>query len=233
MPKASPHRRGTRVLAVGAGLLAVGLFASGCVRVHAALTVSSSDLVSGDVVVASLPTAADPKGPQLDVPTTMASRVTLKPYTSGGYAGDVVRFRDLTFTEVSTLATSISNENGTYHIAFTRSGDLVTMDGSVDLTQLPPSGVDVQLKVTLPGPVTHSDGSVDDQTVSWLMKAGSVTSFTATDQYALGNSHGWRFWALSLGGGVALISLFVVLLALLARRRNLRKERAYAAAGAA
>lgn len=233
MPKASPHRSGTRVLAIGVGLLAVGLLASGCVRVNAALAVSSSDLVSGNVVMASLPTASDPKGPQVDIPTAMASRVTAKPYSSDGYVGNTVTFNELSFTEIAALATSISNENGTYHLAFTRSGDLVTMDGSVDLTQLPASGVDVQLKVRFPGPVTHSDGSVDDDTVSWIMKAGGVTSFSATDEYALGNGHGWRFWALSLGGGVALISAFVLLLALLARRRNLRKERAYAAAAAA
>lgn len=227
MAKASPRRGGSRVLALTAGLLAVGLFASGCVRVHAALTVSSSDLVGGDLLVAAFPTAQNGAGPNLNVPSGLADRVTLRPYSSGGYVGRDVKFRNLSFDEVSSLATSISNENGTYHIAFHRTGNLVTMSGSVDLTELPSTGVDVRLKVVFPGPLTHTDGSQDNQTVAWVMKAGSVTSFTATDQYALGNSRDWKFWALSLGGGVALISAFLVLLALLARRRNLKKERAY------
>jgi hypothetical protein len=215
-----------------ATMLAVGILASGCVRVHAALDVSSSDLVSGNVLVAALPTAASTKGPQLDIPATMAGRVTTKAYSADGYVGDTVTFKDLDFDEVSALATSISNENATYHIGFQRAGDLVTMDGSVDLSQLPPNGVDVQLKVDFPGPVTRSDGALDNDAVSWTMKPGWVTSFSATDQYALGNSRDWRFWALSLGGGMAIISVFITGLALLARRRNLKKERAYLAAPA-
>jgi hypothetical protein len=230
VPKASPHRRGPRLLAVTAALLAVGLLAGGCVRVHTALTVTSSDLVGGDVLIAALPTAENPKGPQPNVPSTMVDRVTMQPYSKDGYVGKDVRFHDLSFQEVDALATSISNESAAYHLAFVRSGDLVTMDGSVDLSQLPAAGVDVRLKVDFPGPVTHSDGDQDNDTVTWTMKPGGVTSFSATDQYALGNSRGWQFWAWSLGGGIALISAFLVLLALLARRRNLRKESAYLAA---
>jgi phosphatidylinositol mannoside-binding LppM-like protein len=230
---ARPHRGGSRVLAMTAGLVAVGLLASGCVRAHASLAVSSSDLVSGDVLIAALPTAEAPKGPQVDIPTSMANRVTVKPYDRDGYAGHDVVFHDLSFTEITALANSISGENASYHITFQRSGDLVTMSGSVDLTQLPTTGVDVQLKVDFPGPVTHSDGTANDDVVSWTMKAGGLTSFTATDQYALGNSRSWRFWALSLGGGTAIVSAFILLLALWARRRNLKKERAYAAAAPA
>jgi hypothetical protein len=106
------------------------------------------------------------------------------------------------------------------------------MSGSVDLSPLAPTGVDVQLKVDFPGQVTTSNGGIDGQTVSWTMKAGQVTSFNATDQYAIGNTRGWRFWALALGGGGAIIAAFVLVLALWARRRNLRKERAYVAATA-
>lgn len=233
MTDARPHRSGSRVLAMTAGLLAVGLLASGCVRAHASLAVSSSDLVSGDVLIAALPTAQAPTGPSVDVPTSMAGRVTVKPYNADGYAGHDVVFNDLSFTEITALADSISSENASYRIAFHRAGDLVTMDGSVDLTQLPVAGVDVQLKVAFPGPVTHSDGTADDDVVSWIMKPGGLTSFTATDQYALGNSRGWRFWALALGGGTAIVSVFILLLALWARRRNLKKERAYAAAAPA
>jgi hypothetical protein len=209
------------------GLIAIGLLAGGCVRVHAALAVSSTDLVSGDVVIASVPSAGNTKGPQVNIPATMASRVTDKSYAANGYVGNEVTFKDMTFQEMTALAAAISNENASYHLRFVRSGNLVTMDGSVDLSGLPVTGVDVQLKVNLPGPVTHTDGVRSDQAVSWTMTPGKVTSFSVTDQYSLGNSRGWRFWATALGGGIAVISVFLVLLALWARRRNLKKERAY------
>jgi Protein of unknown function (DUF3153) len=232
VPQARPRRSGLRVLCLTLALLVVGLFASSCVRVHAALAVSSDDRVSGDLVVASLPSAGDAKGPQLATPPEMATRVTTKAYSADGYVGNDVQFKDLSFDEMSVLATAISSENANYHLGFQRSGDLVTLSGSADLSQLPATGVDVQLKVTFPGQITHSDGSLDDDTVSWVMKPGKVNSFNATDQYSLGNSRGWRFWSLVLGGGIALISAFIVLLALWARRRNLKKERAYIAAAA-
>jgi hypothetical protein len=218
------------VLAVAAGLVAVGLLASGCVRVHAALAVSSSDQVSGDIVIGALPTAQNSQGPQLAVPPGMAGRVTLKPYSANGYVGDDVTFHDLSFQEMTAFAAAISSQSNSYHITFQRSGDLVTMDGSANLADLPTTGVDVRFKVAFPGPVTSSNGAISGQTVSWTMQAGQVTPFRATDQYTLGNSRGWRFWALALGGGLALVSAFLVLLALWARRRNLKKERAYLAA---
>lgn len=215
---------------MAAGLIAVGLIASGCVRVHAALAVSSLDQVSGDVVIAALPSAQYSQGPQFAVPAGMASRVTMKPYSANGYVGDDVTFTNLSFQEMAAFTAAISSQSNSYHLAFQRSGDLVTLAGSVDLSQLSTTGVDVQLKINFPGPVTHSSGTISGQTVSWTMKPGQLTSFDATVNYTLGNSHSWRFWALTLGGGVALISAFLVLLALWARRRNLKKENAYAAA---
>jgi len=213
-------------------LLTIGLLAGGCVRVHAAMAVSSDDRVSGALVVAALPSAQNGQGPQLTIPTSMVDRITTKPYTANSYTGSELSFQDLSFTDMSALATAISNENAAYKIAFQRNGDLVTMDGSVDLSQLPPAGVDVQLKVGFPNPPTQTDGARDGNTVSWTMKAGQVTSFSAADRYTLGNARDWRFWAFAVGGGGAIVSVFVVLLALWARRRALKKERAYLAATA-
>jgi hypothetical protein len=234
VPMASPHRGGNsvffRVLRLTVVLLAFGLLASGCVRVHAALAVSTDDLVSGDLVIASLPSAQNGKGPTLTIPSNLADRVSTKSYAANGYVGSDLSFHDLTFDDMSVLSTAISNETGDYKIAFARNGDLVTLDGSVDLTQLPPANVDVQLKISFPNPPTRADGTVSGNTVSWTIKAGEVTSFSAADQYSLGNTRGWRFWAAALGGGGGIVAVFVVLLALLARRRNLKKERAYIAA---
>lgn len=231
VPKVSPHRRGTRVLAVAAGLAAVGLLASGCVRVHATLSVSSTDLVSGDVVIAAQPSAQNGP-PQLAIPSGMASRVAMRPYSAGGYTGSDVTFHDLSFQEMTAFAAAISSQSGYYHITFQRAGDTVNLSGAADLSQLQAPGIDVHLAITFPGTVTQSTGVISGQTVSWTMKAGQNNPFSATVQYAIGNSRGWQFWALTLGGGMAVVSVFLVLLALWARRRQLKKETAYAAATA-
>jgi phosphatidylinositol mannoside-binding LppM-like protein len=60
-------------------LLAFGLLAGGCVRVHAAMAVSTDDQVSGDLVVASLPSAGNSRGPQLAIPTSLSDRPTATP----------------------------------------------------------------------------------------------------------------------------------------------------------
>ena len=227
VPKASPRRRGPRLIFV---LLTLGLLAGGCVRVNAAMAVSADDRVSGDLVIASLHSAQNSQGPQLAIATSLADRVTTKPYSANGYTGSELSFQNLSFQDMTVLAAEISNEKTNYKITFNRSGNLVTLDGSVDLSQLPPAGVDVQLKVSFPNPPAHTDGTTNGSTVSWTMKAGQVTSFSATDQYALGNARGWRFWAYALGGGGAAVTVFVVVLALWARRRALKKDQAYLAA---
>lgn len=230
VPKGSYCRSGLRTLRLIFVLITLGLLAGGCVRVHAAMAVSTDDRVSGDLVIASLPSAGNSQGPQLTIPTTMADRVTTKPYSANGYKGSELSFQDLSFTEVSALATAISNENAAYRISFRRSDDLVNLGGSVDLSLLPTPGVDVQLKVGFPNPPLQTDGTRDGDTVTWTMKPGQVTSFSASDRYTLGNARGWQFWAFAVGGGIAVVSVFIVLLALWARRRNLKKERTYLAA---
>lgn len=229
MPKAAHRGTGLRALRLIFVLLTFGLLASGCVRVHAAMAVSSDDRVSGDLVIAALPLAGNSQGPQLTIPASMADRVSKKAYSANGYTGSELSFQDLSFTEVSALATAISNENAAYKITFRRTDDLVNLGGSVDLSLVPKAGVDVQIKISFPNPPLQTDGVRDGDTVTWTMKPGQVTSFSASDRYTLGNARGWRFWALAVGGGLGAVSVFIVLLALWARRRNLKKERAYLA----
>jgi hypothetical protein len=232
VPQARKHRAPLRTVVLVVLLAVVGLAASGCVRVHAAFAVSSDDRVSGDLIVGTQPSAQNDAGPQLTVPPSLASKVTGKPYSADGYVGTELTFTGLTFTELSELATTASTLSGAYHLQFQRSSDLVTLAGSADLSQVSTTKADVQLKVSFPGQVLRTDGDLAGQTVSWTLTPNRITSFSAADQYTIGNTHGWRFWALAVGGGGAIASLMVVGLALLARRHNLRKERAYAASQA-
>ena len=209
-------------------LVAAGLLLGGCVRVHAAFAVSTSDTVSGELIVGAKPSAQAGEASNLAVPASLAGRVTSRTYNADGYTGTELTFNNLNFEELSALAASASGTNGHYQIAFSRSGDLVSVNGSVDLSEVPPAGMDVQIKVSFPGTVLRTDGATSVSngisTVSWLPQAGKVTSFSATAQYTIGRTRTASFWVLVMGGGGILVAVFVGALALWARRWQLRKE---------
>jgi hypothetical protein len=221
-------KRGVRPsrLLLFVALVVVGFAATGCVRVHAAFAVSADDRVSGDVVVASLPNAQS-GGTTLSVAPSLGGQVTVTPYKADGYVGSELTFQNLTFDQISLLAATATNQGNAYHISFQRNGDVVDLDGSADLTQVPNDRVDVQVKISFPAPVLRTDGAISGQTVSWQLKPGHVTGCSAADQYVIGNTKGWRFWAFVVGGGGLAASVLVLGLALIARRWHLRKERAW------
>ena len=195
---------------------------TGCVRLHAAMAVSADDRVSGEIIAATPPTADNDPGPQLRVPSELSSRVTTKPYKVDAYAGTQLFFNGLTFEEVRTLSTATSSSSSRYQLTFRRSGGLVTMSGSVDLTQVPADRADIQVKISFPGGVVDTNGREEEGgTISWSPKPGQASMLTATVQYAGAESNSFLGWILLVGaltGGAALI---VVVLALVAHRRSL------------
>jgi hypothetical protein len=215
-----------RVPRARALLLLVFLLATfsltGCVRLHAAMAVSADDRVSGEIIAATPPTADNDPGPQLRVPSELSSRVTTKPYKVDAYAGTQLFFNGLTFEEVRTLSTATSSSSSRYQLTFRRSGGLVTMSGSVDLTQVPADRADIQVKISFPGGVVDTNGREEESgTISWSPKPGQASMLTATVQYAGAESNSFLGWILLVGaltGGAALI---VVVLALVAHRRSL------------
>lgn len=219
-----PSRVGSRVAILAMTLLAVALAAGGCVRVHASFTVSSEDLVSGEVIVAAI----GGTGPTLSVPDSLASKASVQPYQANGYAGADLTFHNLNFAQFAALIAANSG-NGHYQLSLSRSGDLVSLAGSADLTQVTANQSDVRISVDLPGPVLRADGTVDtsatgSNVVTWSPKVGQVSTFSATAQYATGRTYPASFWAAVLTAACLLISAFVTMLALVARRRHLRKE---------
>ena len=92
------HVRRLLGLVVLCAVLLVSL--SGCVRIHAALAVSSDDLISGELVIAALPVSKDDDGPSLTVPPELAEKVRTEPYTADGYVGQKVTLTGLRFTEL-------------------------------------------------------------------------------------------------------------------------------------
>jgi hypothetical protein len=222
----STRRTRLRRAVLTATLLVTGLAVSGCVRVNADLTVSGNDQVSGDVVVAALPTADSATGPQLTVPPALKGRVTTKPYSADGFIGEDVAFHNLSFDEFSALTATAGANSGHYQLTLRRSeDDLVGFSGSADLTLVPAQNSSVQLKIAFPGSITQTDGKADGDTVTWKLTPGQVNTFGATAQYSTGGLiRPWSFWATALAGAGGVIALFLLGLSLLARRRNLRKD---------
>ncbi|WP_460405582.1 DUF3153 domain-containing protein [Actinophytocola sediminis] len=202
---------------------------TGCLRMHAAIAVSPDDLISGELVIAAMPTGQDDNGPDLTIKPELADQVHAEPYTADGYVGQKLTFTNLTFTDFSLLVETISSVKQ-YRMSFRRSGGLVSLAGSIDLTRVPAERADVQLKIAFPGTVSRTNGDNTDGEITWTPKAGAVTEFNATTQYSGDTGMTWAQWVAVVGGGAVVVAALVVLLALYTHRRALRAERAQAAA---
>ena len=222
-------RNASRVvgLVVLFGVLVCSL--SGCIRVHAALAVSPDDRVSGELIIATYGVSDQDTGPKLTIPPELSDRVRAEKYAVEGYVGQKVTFSNLRFVDLTQLVQTIS-EAKQYRLSLRRAGDLVTLAGSIDLTQVPEDKADIQIKIAFPGSVTRTNGDEDNGTVSWSPKPRSVTEFDAIAQYSTSGGDSWVKWALLVGGAALLAALVATLLALIAHRRSLSSERAQAAA---
>jgi hypothetical protein len=219
------NRRRLVGLVVLCAMLMISL--TGCVRIHAALAISSDDLISGEIIVAAVQTNKDDDGPNLTVPPRLGEKVRTEPYTADGYVGQKVTLTDLRFDDLTLLVDSISTQQQ-YRLSLHRSGDLVTLAGSIDLTRVPKERADVQVKIAFPGQITRTNGDNIDSTISWEPKAESVTEFNAIARYSNESAVSWLQWVAMVGGGAIGVAVLVVLLALFSHRRSLRLERAQA-----
>ncbi len=115
-------------------LFAVPLM-SGCLRVNASITVSPDDLVSGQIVAAVKPRNDKDKGPQFDKNVGFSDKISVSPYETDGYVGSRATFTDVTFAELPQLANLSSDATGV-DISLRRAGNLVILEGRVDLTNV-------------------------------------------------------------------------------------------------
>ncbi|MBB5959916.1 hypothetical protein FHS29_006538 [Saccharothrix tamanrassetensis] len=195
---------------------------TGCVRLHAAMALSQDDRVSGEIVAATPLTDDNDAGPQLKVPNELASRVTTKPYKADAYTGTQMAFNGLTFDEVRALSMATSSTFSRYQLGFRRSGDLVTLSGSVDLTQVPTERADIQVKISFPGEIIDTNGREEEPTtISWSPKPGQATMLAATLRYAGENSPSYFAWTMLVAGLTGGAALIVLVLAIVAHRRSL------------
>lgn len=186
---------------------------SGCLHINTALTISSEDTVSGELLV-SVQTADGQPPFRLKPPGELADRVVVKPYDRGDRSGSELSFHDLSFAEVEQLAAALSPADSRYRFQLHRSGSLVIFDATADLTPLADTDSGIDVKLSAPGEITTTNGEESAGTVTWSLEPGEVTELSATFQFADAAGMDWVGWALLLGTGTLLIAAVVGLLAL-------------------
>ena len=171
--------RRLRLLAMTLLLLVVAPLAVGCVRVHASITVSPDDQVSGQIVAAAKPRDDKDQGPQFDLNLPFSQKIAVSKYDTDGYVGSEAVFSDLSFAELPQLA-NMNREATGVDISLRRAGNLVILEGRVDLTSVNDPDADVEFTVAFPGEVTSTNGDrVDSNTVQWKLKPGVVSTMSA------------------------------------------------------
>lgn len=194
---ARPRR--ARLLALTLLLLLMVPLATGCLRVRASLTVSEDDRVSGQIVAAAKQRTPEDKGPQLLNSLPFANKVAVSDYSRDDYVGSQAVFSDLTFAELPQLA-SMNRDAAGVDLSLRRAGDLVILEGRVDLTSLNDPEADVSLTVSFPGEVTSTNGDqVATDVVEWKLRPGVVSTMNAQARYTDPSARSFTGAAIWLG----------------------------------
>lgn len=209
----SPRFTASRRLLALAALLVLTAPIAGCVRIKATITVSPNDLVSGQIIAAAKPRNESDSGPKLSADVPFAQKVAVSSYNRDGYIGSQAVFSDLTFAELPQLA-EMNRDAAGVNLALRRAGNVVILEGRVDLTSLSDPEADVELSVAFPGEVTSTNGErIGDDTVQWRLKPGVVSTMSAQARYTDPSTRAFTHAAMWLvlstfaaAGAVALIA---------------------------
>ena len=204
-------------------LLFVAPLAVGCVRVHASITVSPDDQVSGQIIAAAKPRDDKDLGPQFDLNLPFSQKIAVSRYeSSDGYVGSEAVFSDITFAELPQLANMNRDATGV-DISLRRAGNLVILEGRVDLTSLSDPDADVQFTVAFPGEVTSTNGDrVDSDVVQWTLKPGVVSTMSAQARFTDPSTRSFTGAALWLGLASLVVAGVIGSLAYVNRDRSPR-----------
>lgn len=187
-------------------LLVVAPLMAGCLRVHTTITVSDDDKVSGDITAAVKPRDDKDKGPQFDEDIPFSQKVSVTEYSDDGYVGSQASFSDLTFAELPQLAGLSRDANGV-DISLRRAGDLVILEGRVDLTNVGDPDAEVTLIASFPGEVTSTNGDrIDTSSVEWRLKPATVNVMSAQSRYTDPSTRSFRNAAIWLAVAALLVA---------------------------
>ncbi|MGV0835368.1 LppM family (lipo)protein [Mycolicibacterium thermoresistibile] len=194
----------------------------GCVRVRASITVSPDDRVSGQIIAAAKVEDPDDEGPQLVNALPFANKVAVSPYDRDDYVGSQAVFSDLTFAELPQLA-NLNREAAGMDLSLRRAGNLVILEGRVDLTTLNDPQADVSLTVSFPGEVTSTNGEqVSSDIVEWKLRPGVVSTMSAQARYTDPSTRSFVTAAIWLGALSFTVAGIIAALAWMNRDRSPR-----------
>ncbi len=211
-------RRSRAAALLVVAVLLLSTLLGGCARVRAAMALQPDDTVTGELIFATPAKSADDAGPTVALPPDLAKSIDVSTYRQDGYTGQLLRFTRLTFDQVTALTRAAFPSGDRVQFTLRRAGGRVLVKGSVDLTTVSVDKADFQLKMSFPGRVVESNGSVDSGTVSWTFTPGEVGDISATVAYADPDAPSPFNWALGLGGVVLIAGALVVVAA--RRTRN-------------
>lgn len=194
----------------------------GCLRVHASMTVSPDDQVSGQIIAAAKQHDPSDEGPQFDTNLPFSQKVAVSKYEQEGYVGSEAVFSNISFSELPQLA-NLSREASGVDISLRRAGDLVILEGRVDLTNANDPDADVMFTVAFPGEVTSTNGErVSDDIVEWKLKPGVVSTMSAQARYTDPSTRSFTGAAIWLGLAAIVVAAIIGTLAWINRDRSPR-----------
>lgn len=203
--------RGRRALALL--LLSASILLSGCLRVHASITVSRDDQVSGEIVAATKPSDDKDQGPQFEENIGFSQKITISPYRANDYVGSRATFTNLSFAELPQLA-KLSRDATGVDITLRRAGSLVILEGRVDLTNVTDPEADVTFTAQFPGEVTATNGErVNTNRVEWKLKPAAVTKMSAQARFTDPSTRSFTAAAVWLGLAACLVAGIIAALA--------------------
>lgn len=179
---------------------------AGCVRVNASITVSPDDQVSGEIIAAAKPRDDNDKGPQFERNMGFSQKISVSPYEADGYVGSQASFSGLTFAEVPQLA-DLSRDATGVDVALRRAGNLVILEGRIDLTTVTDPDADLSFSADFPGQVTSTNGErIGTDTVRWTLKPGAVTTMSAQARFTDPSTRSFAAAAIWLGLASVLVA---------------------------
>lgn len=212
--------RDARLRALALLLLFAAPLLAGCLKVNASIVVSPDDLVSGDIIAAVKPRDDDDKGPQFDQNMGFSQKISISPYDSDGYVGSQATFSGLTFAELPQLA-NLTRDAGGVDISLRRAGNLVILEGRVDLTNVTDPESDVRFSAAFPGEVTSTNGErLDPNSVQWTLAPGTVTTMSAQSRFTDPSTRSFTAAAIWLGLAACLVAGIIGALAWRDRDRS-------------
>ena len=243
--------RGWRALRiVGLGVVAAALLTS-CIKLDVDLKVQSDDTIDGAFTVgiskqliAFVPDGAGGLGGLLgdSEPDFGSAEATVTPYEDDRFVGQTVTFTGVPLEEASSgLGDATSGD-----LTIDKEGDTYRLQGTLDLTQddadlptdIPIPNLDqffaeaeVRIRVSFPGRVIESNGSVDGCTVTWEPTFGQEVDLDAVARTSGGCGGGIQWWGwllIGLGGAVVIGAIVAIVLSI---RYERRRHRAPPAAG--